>query len=51
MGNATFRHSMSREHTVKDEFIQELHIAAQLRRESAVSDQRIAELLEHLGQQ
>jgi hypothetical protein len=41
---------MSREHTVKDELIQELHIAAQLRRESAASDERIAELLERLGQ-
>jgi hypothetical protein len=42
---------MSREHTVKEELIQELHIAAQLRRESAASDERIAELLERLGQQ
>jgi hypothetical protein len=41
---------MSREHTVKDELIQELHIATQLRRESAASDERIAELLERLGQ-
>jgi hypothetical protein len=42
---------MSRECTVKDELIQQLHIAAQLRRESAASDERIAELLERLGQQ
>jgi hypothetical protein len=45
---------MSREHTlrrVKDKLIQELHIATQLRRELAASDELIAEPLERFGQQ